>query len=199
VVRARSFDERRKLEAAVVEALLGMEGDLKGDYYPLHGSRSYEPKPNGMDEKTEEELRSCGNLFQEPDSTLLLASGMGRHWPDGRGIFCNDKRNLFVWLNEEDHMRIVSMQGSRSAPTFSVVLPYPFREVSSFVASFSKVPAVSVVATLLEAPKQKKTVVLRRRRLRLALRREVTLSRPIRIHSRFRTPKQPALKPQIKN
>merc|ERR1719498_1146314 len=58
-----------------------------------------------------------GNLFQEPDSTLLLASGMGRHWPDGRGIFCNDNRNLFVWVGEEDHLRIVSMQGSRKEPT----------------------------------------------------------------------------------
>merc|ERR1711964_823252 len=69
------------------------------------------------DHETEESLRACGNLFQEPDSTLLLASGMGRHWPDGRGIFCNDNRNLFVWLNEEDHLRIVSMQGSRAEPT----------------------------------------------------------------------------------
>ena len=42
---------------------------------------------------------------------------MGRHWPDGRGIFCNDNKNLFVWLNEEDHLRIVSMQGSRKECT----------------------------------------------------------------------------------
>merc|ERR1719155_342535 len=112
-----SFEERRELEAVVVEALKGMDGDLKGDYFPLHGSRSYPPKPNGMSEEQEEELRKTGNLFQEPDSTLLLASGMGRHWPDGRGIFCNDNKNLFVWMNEEDHMRIVSMQGSRSGPT----------------------------------------------------------------------------------
>merc|ERR1719359_8350 len=70
-----------------------------------------------MDEAKEEKLRKCGNLFQEPDSTLLLASGMGRHWPDGRGIFHNDAENLFVWLNEEDHLRIVSMQGSRDAPS----------------------------------------------------------------------------------
>jgi len=58
-----------------------------------------------------------GNLFQEPDSTLLLASGMGRHWPDGRGVFHNDGSNLFVWVGEEDHLRIVSMQGSRDKPT----------------------------------------------------------------------------------
>merc|ERR1719159_1476206 len=107
------FEERRKLEAVAVKALLNMKGDLKGDYYPLHGSHSYAPKPDGMSEEKEEELRKIGNLFQEPDSTLLLASGMGRHWPDGRGIFHNDASNLFVWLNEEDHLRIVSMQGSR--------------------------------------------------------------------------------------
>ena len=48
----------------------------------------------------EEELRSAGNLFQEPDSTLLLSGGMGRHWPDARGIFHNNDKNLFVWVNE---------------------------------------------------------------------------------------------------
>merc|ERR1719359_1856769 len=111
------FEERRKLEAVAVKGLLNMTEDLKGDYFPLHGSRSYDAKPNGMSEEQEDVLRKTGNLFQEPDSTLLLASGMGRHWPDGRGIFCNDNRNLFVWLNEEDHLRIVSMQGSRSQPT----------------------------------------------------------------------------------
>merc|ERR1712164_90599 len=111
------FEERRKLEAVCVKGLMNMEGDLKGDYFPLHGSRSYAPKPNGMSEADEESLRSMGNLFQEPDSTLLLASGMGRHWPDGRGIFHNNDKNLFVWVGEEDHLRIVSMQGSRDAPS----------------------------------------------------------------------------------
>merc|ERR1719262_1814441 len=112
-----SFEDRRKLEALSVKALLNMGGDLKGDYFPLNGSRSYPPKPNGMSEAEEESLRSQGNLFQEPDSTLLLASGMGRHWPDGRGIFKNEAENLFVWLNEEDHLRIVSMQGNRDEPS----------------------------------------------------------------------------------
>jgi len=111
------FEERRQLEALCVKALLNMEGDLKGDYFPLHGSHSYEPKSNGMSEEKEEELRKCGNLFQEPDSTLLLASGMARHWPDGRGVFHNDSKTLFVWFGEEDHLRIVSMQGQRSGPT----------------------------------------------------------------------------------
>merc|ERR1712137_1537379 len=105
-----SFEERRELERVIVKGLLGLEGELKGDYFPLHGNRSYAAKPNGMSLEKEEELRSNGNLFQEPDSTLLLSSGCGRHWPDARGIFHNNDKNAFVWVNEEDHMRIVSMQ-----------------------------------------------------------------------------------------
>jgi len=96
---------------------MSMKGELAGDYFPLNGSKSYSKKPDGMSTEKEEELRTKGNLFQEPDSTLLLASGMGRHWPDGRGVFHNNDANLFVWVGEEDHLRIVSMQGTRAEPT----------------------------------------------------------------------------------
>jgi len=105
-----SFDERRKIEELIVKGLLQLEGDLAGDYYPLPGSRSYAAKVGGMSESYGEMLRKGGNLFQEPDSTLLLSSGCGRHWPDARGIFHNKDKNFFVWLNEEDHSRIISME-----------------------------------------------------------------------------------------
>merc|ERR1719230_789090 len=85
-----------------------MKGELAGKYYGLHGSQSMPDK--AMDKEKEEDLRSKGNLFQEPDSTLLLSSGCGRHWPDARGIFHNEAKNFFVWVNEEDHMRIISME-----------------------------------------------------------------------------------------
>jgi len=109
------FEERRKLEALIVKGLSALgETDsehgkikLNGKYFPLNGSQSYE---GAMDKEKEEDLRSRGNLFQEPDSTLLLSSGMGRHWPDARGIFHNDDKDFFVWVNEEDHIRIISME-----------------------------------------------------------------------------------------
>merc|ERR1712194_938207 len=95
----------------VVNALSKLQGDLKGEYYGLCGSQSQpRGKPCAMDHAKEEKLRNNGNLFQEPDSTLLLSSGCGRHWPDARGIFHNDAENFFVWVNEEDQMRIVSME-----------------------------------------------------------------------------------------
>merc|ERR1719402_1013298 len=72
-----SFEERREIERVLVKGLMKLEGDLKGDYFPLAGSRSHGEKPNGMSEEKENNLREKGNLFHEPDSTLLLSSGCG--------------------------------------------------------------------------------------------------------------------------
>jgi len=105
-----SKEERRDVERVIVKGLLTLKGDLKGDYYPLATSMSYRPKPTGMTAGQEKRMREDHFLFQEPDSTLLLSSGMGRHWPDARGIFANDKKSFLVWTNEEDHARIISMQ-----------------------------------------------------------------------------------------
>lgn len=64
-----------------------------------------------MSDEMAAELRSNGNMFQKPDGPQLLAvAGAGRDWPDNRGIFCADNRKFFVWVNEEDHMRIISME-----------------------------------------------------------------------------------------
>merc|ERR1719207_156232 len=103
-------NERREVERIMAKALLGLQGELKGDYYPLAHSNSYLPKLGGMSPDEEDKMREDHFLFQEPDSTLLLASGMGRQWPDARGIFANDACNFLVWTNEEDHTRIISMQ-----------------------------------------------------------------------------------------
>merc|ERR550537_733439 len=105
-----SKNERREVERILAKSLLSLGGELKGDYYPLAYSQSYIPKPGGMTMAEEEKMREEHFLFQEPDSTLLLASGMGRHWPDARGIFANDAKNFLVWCNEEDHTRIISME-----------------------------------------------------------------------------------------
>jgi len=40
----------------------------------------------------------------------LAACNLNRDWPDGRGIFHNDDKTFLVWVNEEDQLRIISMQ-----------------------------------------------------------------------------------------
>ena len=49
-------------------------------------------------------------LFEQPTGMLLTTSGCARDWADGRGIFHNADKNFLVWINEEDHVRIISMQ-----------------------------------------------------------------------------------------
>jgi arginine kinase len=58
-------------------------------------------------------------LFKEGDR-FLEACGLNRNWPEGRGIFHNDAKSFLVWINEEDQLRIISMQqGSDIAEVFS--------------------------------------------------------------------------------
>ena len=41
---------------------------------------------------------------------FLQACNLNRDWPSGRGIFHNDAKTFLVWVNEEDQLRIISMQ-----------------------------------------------------------------------------------------
>lgn len=92
--------ERRKVEQISVGALDRFDGDLKGKYYPL-----YE-----MTEADQEQLIADHFLFDKPVSPLLTCAGMARDWPDARGIWHNDNKDFLVWINEEDHLRVISMQ-----------------------------------------------------------------------------------------
>jgi len=92
--------ERRKVEALVTEALGSLDGEFTGKYYPL----------SKMTDKEQEQLIEDHFLFDKPVSPLLLASRMARDWPDARGIWHNDKKNFLVWVNEEDHTRVISME-----------------------------------------------------------------------------------------
>uniref|UniRef100_A0A0N5B494 arginine kinase n=1 Tax=Strongyloides papillosus TaxID=174720 RepID=A0A0N5B494_STREA len=73
--------------------------DLKGTYYPL----------TGMQKETQDKLIADHFLFKEGDR-FLQAANASRFWPTGRGIFHNDQKTFLVWVNEEDHLRIISMQ-----------------------------------------------------------------------------------------
>ena len=47
--------------------------------------------------------------YREGDR-FLAACNLNRDWPEGRGIFHNDAKTFLVWVNEEDQLRIISMQ-----------------------------------------------------------------------------------------
>jgi len=103
--------ERVKVEQALSKALSGIrDEDLCGTYYPLRGSASCPSRPHGMSAEEEERLQERGLLFLEPDSSVMLCSGVGRNWPEARGVFAADSQKMAAWVNEEDHLRLISLQ-----------------------------------------------------------------------------------------
>merc|ERR1712203_1184069 len=92
-------EQRLGVESLLKSALSKLTGDLAGTYYPL----------TGMDEKVRQQLVDDHFLFVSGDRNLIVA-GMERDWPEGRGIFHNEAKTFLLWVNEEDQMRIISME-----------------------------------------------------------------------------------------
>ncbi|PSN31172.1 Arginine kinase [Blattella germanica] len=89
----------KEMEDKVSSTLSGLEGELKGQFYPL----------TGMTKEVQQKLIDDHFLFKEGDRFLQHANAC-RFWPTGRGIYHNDAKTFLVWCNEEDHLRIISMQ-----------------------------------------------------------------------------------------
>merc|ERR1711935_1073461 len=94
-----SKEQRDEIMNKVVTACNEFEGDLKGTFYPL----------DGMSQEDQDQLIADHFLFKEGDR-FLKACNLNRDWPSGRGIFHNDAKTFLVWVNEEDQLRIISMQ-----------------------------------------------------------------------------------------
>jgi creatine kinase/arginine kinase len=62
-----------------------------------------------MTKEEQESLIADHFLFKKGDRFLEYAS-LNRDWPSGRGIFHNDDKTFLIWVNEEDQLRIISMQ-----------------------------------------------------------------------------------------
>lgn len=91
--------QRRGVERAVANALLHLERKLKGRYYQY----------TDMSKPDRDRLVGRHFLFREPDRQQLSA-GLGRDWPDNRGMFYNELGSVMVWVNTQDHVTVVSLR-----------------------------------------------------------------------------------------
>jgi arginine kinase len=92
-------EQRSQIEDQVSTCLKKLTGDLEGSYYPLLGMKPEDQK----------QLIDDHFLFKEGDR-FLEACNLNRDWPEGRGIYHNKDKTFLVWINEEDQLRIISMQ-----------------------------------------------------------------------------------------
>ena len=113
--------DRTRVEKLAVNALLKLKGDLKGSYIPLGELTNFQRAI-----LTKEHL-----LFGRGDR-FMEAAGINRNWPASRGIFVSDDHKFAVWINEEDHLRIISLdrqarhrQTALKKPTTALHGPWP--------------------------------------------------------------------------
>ncbi|MBI9090034.1 MAG: arginine kinase [Desulfobacterium sp.] len=99
---------RVKVEEQAVNALLELKGDLGGSYHAL--GELTDAKRKNLAQK---------HLLFETGDRFMEAAGINRDWPESRGIFVSKDEKFAVWINEEDHLRIISMdKGGDIAGTY---------------------------------------------------------------------------------
>ncbi|CAG9855958.1 unnamed protein product [Phyllotreta striolata] len=94
-----SYEEYLEIEEKIVNAVTELTDDLKGQYVGLR-----DMTPDEIDLMVDSHV-----LYKESDRFLNAANAY-RYWPAGRGYFYNEDKTFIVWVNEEDHMRVISMQ-----------------------------------------------------------------------------------------
>lgn len=88
-----------QLMGQIREVLESMDDDFKGTFHVL----------NETDDEVKQQLIADHYLFKD-DDRFLRSAGALEHWPMGRAIYLNESKTFIVWVNEEDHLRIISMQ-----------------------------------------------------------------------------------------
>uniref|UniRef100_A0A182XB90 arginine kinase n=1 Tax=Anopheles quadriannulatus TaxID=34691 RepID=A0A182XB90_ANOQN len=92
-------DQYEEIYDKVREAVQDLPEELQGELHLLAA----------LDAGQKEELTEGHYLFKECDRFLDEAQA-NRFFPAGRAIFLNESKTFVLWVNEEDHLRIISMQ-----------------------------------------------------------------------------------------
>ncbi len=93
--------QRRNIEKKIVSFLDKPDSPLTGMYVSFENSDL--SLPDLLEDKTL--LFKKGDRFQD-------AAGFNTDFPKSRGVFYSSDRQLRIWVNEEDHLRIISQEKS---------------------------------------------------------------------------------------
>lgn len=108
---ATSLDQKNQISDLLGKALSSLGGNgYSGRYRPFSAEREGQDWSRFGHLKEEEiELANLGLLFGVPESITELAAGLGLHWPHGRGLFVSDSRLVAAWVNQAEHLRLVTL------------------------------------------------------------------------------------------
>lgn len=92
-------ESRMEIADLMEKVFATLPGDLQGTFH-RHSKMSEDEIKGWVDKHF---------LFRGKDK-MQAASGYHADWPHGRGIFVSKDEHFLLWLNEGDHLRIISMQ-----------------------------------------------------------------------------------------
>ncbi len=72
--------------------------------------------------------------------SYLNAAGISDHWPYGRGMFVSEQEDFLVWVGEEDHLRIMTMQQGGDLNALFGRLHTGLKTLSQHLPEFSTLP-----------------------------------------------------------
>ncbi|MBU3950642.1 MAG: arginine kinase, partial [Proteobacteria bacterium] len=93
--------DRGQVEFSVSQALRKMPREIDGKYLSFKDLG----RSQMQDFLSQRLAFPKGDRFQD-------AAGINRNFPDSRGFFSSRNEQFMVWVNEEDHLRIISMESS---------------------------------------------------------------------------------------
>ncbi|MCA1785306.1 MAG: arginine kinase, partial [Desulfobacteraceae bacterium] len=88
--------DRQIVEKQILDALQNLPAPLEGCYHPMEN----------MDMEQIREQALFGNAFI-PGDRFQEAAGINRDFPLSRGVYTSEDNTFMVWINEEDHLRII--------------------------------------------------------------------------------------------
>lgn len=92
-------ETRENIQDLMLQSFKELQGEFYGDYLQL----------NELSNDERESLIQQHYLYADADDRFLESAGGYKDWPLNRGMFINRKRTFIVWVNEEDHVRIISI------------------------------------------------------------------------------------------
>jgi creatine kinase/arginine kinase len=96
-------DARQMVEQRIKQAVTALPDPFKGDYHAMGGL-----SPDQIAERA-----AAGKAFL-PGDRFQEAAGITRGFPASRGVHVSHDKKNFVWVNEEDHLRIICLEKGKS-------------------------------------------------------------------------------------
>ena len=94
-------NQRMQVEERVLAAIKKLPKEYQGKYYSI----------SSLSDKKYEKMVEDHLLFKAKDK-YIESAGIFDDWPAGRGAYISNDKKFMIWINEEDHLRIIYLDKS---------------------------------------------------------------------------------------